>query len=112
VAKNVIATGASQNDRLDFFLYADGLDAMADFSSRGTCEDWAHQSRTLWRREPGSLRSDSQLPTMNLPWAPILTEYMYEGGTSQAGPHVSERPPFSCSITGSKTPTARRRQPW
>src|SRR5207244_11961794 len=26
VAKNVIATGASQNDRLDFFIYADGED--------------------------------------------------------------------------------------
>jgi len=44
VAKNVIATGASQNNRFnlpveEFSIYADGQDAMADFSSRGPCED-------------------------------------------------------------------------
>src|SRR6185436_17216286 len=39
VAKNVIAAGASQNNRLEFFIYADGIDTMADFSSRGPCED-------------------------------------------------------------------------
>src|SRR5262249_20922738 len=39
VAKNVIATGASENDRLDFFIYTDGEDTVADFSSRGPCED-------------------------------------------------------------------------
>ena len=35
VGKNVIATGASQNNRFDFIIYAEGADAMADFSSRG-----------------------------------------------------------------------------
>ena len=35
VGKNVIATGASQNDRFDYFIYADGSETMADFSSRG-----------------------------------------------------------------------------
>lgn len=44
LAKNVIATGASQNERFnlpmeDFAIYADGRDAMSDFSSRGPCED-------------------------------------------------------------------------
>jgi len=39
VAKNVIATGASQNDRIDFLIYGDGPEYMADFSSRGPCED-------------------------------------------------------------------------
>src|SRR2546422_1320565 len=38
VGKNVIATGASENNRFDFFIYADGQETMADFSSRGPCE--------------------------------------------------------------------------
>ncbi|HVK57425.1 MAG TPA: S8 family serine peptidase, partial [Candidatus Kapabacteria bacterium] len=38
IAKNVIATGASQNERYDFLVYA-GMEGMADFSSRGPCED-------------------------------------------------------------------------
>src|SRR5207245_975052 len=40
VAKNVIATGASENGgQLDFGLYDDGPETMADFSSRGPAED-------------------------------------------------------------------------
>ena len=39
VAKNVIATGACQNDRFDLALYAEGSETMADFSSRGPAED-------------------------------------------------------------------------
>ena len=39
VAKNVIATGASQNNRFDFLIYSEGEDAMADFSSRGPADD-------------------------------------------------------------------------
>src|SRR5205814_2311361 len=50
VAKNVIATGASENDRFDFFIYADGDDAMADFSSRGPCEDGRIKPDVGWGR--------------------------------------------------------------
>ena len=42
-AKNVIATGASENDTgtlaATYGLYADGPDTMCDFSSRGPCAD-------------------------------------------------------------------------
>jgi hypothetical protein len=88
VAKNVIATGASENDRFDFFIYADGHDAMADFSSRGPCEDGRIKPDLV---APGtwiaSLQSASA--TDENAWAPISANYQYEGGTSQAGPHVS-----------------------
>lgn len=88
VAKNVIATGASQNDRPDFFLYADGIDAMADFSSRGPCEDGRIKPDIV---APGtwiaSLQSASA--TDENAWLPISPNYQYQGGTSQAGPHVS-----------------------
>lgn len=88
VAKNVIATGASQNNRFDFFIYADGQDTMADFSSRGPCEDGRIKPDIT---APGtwisSLKS-SQASDENA-WAAISENYMYQGGTSQAGPHAS-----------------------
>ena len=88
VAKNVIATGASQNDRFDFFIYADGQDAMADFSSRGPCEDGRIKPDLV---APGtwiaSLQSESA--SDENAWSPISSYYQYQGGTSQAGPHVS-----------------------
>src|SRR6185436_3903038 len=34
VGKNVIATGAAENNRFDFFIYDSGQETMADFSSR------------------------------------------------------------------------------
>lgn len=88
VAKNVIATGASQNDRLDFFIYADGQDTMADFSSRGPCEDgrikpdivapgtWIASLRSMYANDDNA-------------WLTISGNYMYQGGTSQAGPHAA-----------------------
>lgn len=88
VAKNVIATGASQNDRFDFFIYADGSDAMADFSSRGPCEDGRIKPDVV---APGtwiaSLQSESA--TDENAWSPIDSLYQYQGGTSQSGPHAS-----------------------
>ncbi|MBI3415052.1 MAG: S8 family serine peptidase [Verrucomicrobia bacterium] len=88
VAKNVIATGASQNDRPDFFIYADGIEAMADFSSRGPCEDGRIKPDIV---APGtwiaSLQSASAPDTSA--WLPISPNYQYQGGTSQAGPHAS-----------------------
>ena len=88
VAKNVIATGASQNNRLEFFLYADGQEAMADFSSRGPCEDGRIKPDVV---APGtwiaSLQSASA--TDQNAWLPIDNYYQYQGGTSQSGPHAS-----------------------
>ena len=47
-AKNVIATGASENVpgtlAETYGLYADGPDTMADFSSRGPCAGRTHQT--------------------------------------------------------------------
>ncbi len=88
VAKNVIATGACENDRPDFFIYTDGADAMADFSSRGPCEDGRIKPDLV---APGtwiaSLQSASA--TDEYAWLAIDANYQYQGGTSQAGPHAS-----------------------
>lgn len=93
VAKNVIATGASQNDRFDlpmadFAIYSDGRDAMADFSSRGPCADGRIKPDLVapgtWIASLRSVYADD-----NNAWWPISGNYMYQGGTSQAGPHVS-----------------------
>ncbi|MCL5097976.1 MAG: S8 family serine peptidase, partial [Candidatus Omnitrophica bacterium] len=88
VAKNVIATGASENDRTDLYIYTDGPDTMADFSSRGPCEDGRIKPDVV---APGtwiaSLQSASA--TDQYAWLPISANYQYQGGTSQAGPHVS-----------------------
>ena len=93
VAKNVIATGASQNDRFnlpidEFSIYADGRDAMADFSSRGPCADGRIKPDLV---APGSWIASLRSVYANdaYAWWPISDNYMYEGGTSQAGPHVA-----------------------
>ncbi|MGC3959533.1 MAG: S8 family serine peptidase [Verrucomicrobiota bacterium] len=88
VAKNVIATGAAQNDRPDLLVYGDGPDAMADFSSRGPCEDGRIKPDVTapgtWIASLRSIYADD-----NNAWGEISANYMYQGGTSQAGPHVS-----------------------
>lgn len=88
VAKNVIATGASENDRADLFIYTDGPDAMADFSSRGPAEDGRIKPDIV---APGTWISSlqSSAATDENAWLPISDLYQYEGGTSQAGPHAS-----------------------
>lgn len=88
VGKNVIATGASQSDRIDFIIYGDGPETMADFSSRGPCADGRIKPDIV---APGtyiaSLQSASA--TDEYAWAAISENYQYQGGTSQAGPHAS-----------------------
>jgi subtilisin family serine protease len=88
VGKNVIATGASQNDRLDLFIYGDGIDAMADFSSRGPCEDGRIKPDVV---APGTWIASmkSRVAPEDNAWASISDDYIYQGGTSQAGPQVS-----------------------
>jgi hypothetical protein len=88
VAKNVITTGASQNNRFDFFNYTEGAESMADFSSRGPCEDGRIKPDLV---APGtwiaSLRSAAAEEENG--WGPISPNYQFQGGTSQASPHVS-----------------------
>jgi len=88
VAKNVIATGATQSDRVDFFNFTDGKDAMASFSSRGPCEDG--------RIKPDVVAPGTWIASLRSPlghddnaWGRISGNYLYYGGTSQAGAHVS-----------------------
>jgi hypothetical protein len=88
VAKNVIASGASQNDRFDFFIYAEGSETMADFSSRGPCEDGRIKPDVV---APGTWIASLRSPVGNdeNSWADIDFDYLYMGGTSQSGPQVS-----------------------
>jgi hypothetical protein len=88
VAKNVIASGATQNNRFEFPIYGEGQEVMADFSSRGPAEDGRIKPDVV---APGtwiaSLRS--VFANDNNAWGPISDLYLYQGGTSQSGPHVS-----------------------
>jgi len=89
VAKNVIATGASQNNRFDFFIYDVGQEAMADFSSRGPAEDGRIKPDVV---APGTWIASLRSPIGNdeFAWSDIDGNYyLFQGGTSQAGPHVS-----------------------
>ncbi|HUS34632.1 MAG TPA: S8 family serine peptidase, partial [Verrucomicrobiae bacterium] len=88
VGKNVIATGAAQNNRFDFIIYAEGQDAMADFSSRGPCADGRIKPDVV---APGTWISSlqSSAATDENAWLSISPNYQYQGGTSQSGPHVS-----------------------
>lgn len=88
VAKNVIATGASQNNRFDFFIYDEGQEVMADFSSRGPAEDGRIKPDVV---APGTWIASLRSPVGNdeNAWLDIDGDYLYMGGTSQAGPHVS-----------------------
>ncbi len=88
VAKNVIATGASQNDRFDFFIYEDGSETMADFSSRGPTEDGRIKPDVV---APGTWIASLRSPIADdgNAWLDIDFDYLYMGGTSQAGPQVS-----------------------
>ncbi|MDB6030803.1 MAG: hypothetical protein JWM16_1141, partial [Verrucomicrobiales bacterium] len=88
VAKNVIATGASESSRGGFFIYDDGMETMADFSSRGPCEDGRIKPDVV---APGTWIASLRSPIGNddFAWGPISDYYLYQGGTSQAGPHVS-----------------------
>ena len=88
VAKNVIATGATDNDRYEFPLYGEGQEVMADFSARGPAEDGRIKPDIV---APGTWISSmrSVFANDNNSWGPISDRYLYMGGTSQAGPHAS-----------------------
>jgi hypothetical protein len=89
--KNVIATGASENFSgtlsQTYGLYDDGPDTMADFSSRGPCEDGRIKPDVI---APGSwiasLASAAAPNEAAIAWSPIDDNYVYMGGTSMSGP--------------------------
>ena len=93
-AKNVIATGASQNVpgtlALTYGLYADGPDAMADFSSRGPCEDGRIKPDIV---APGtwiaSAASAAAPEVAFVSWSAIDDYYVFMGGTSMSGPQAA-----------------------
>ena len=90
-AKNVIATGASENIAgtlaTTYGLYADGPDTMCDFSSRGPCADGRIKPDLV---APGSwiasAASASAPDEAAIAWTVIDDYYVYMGGTSMAGP--------------------------
>ena len=92
--KNVIATGASENVpgtlAETYGLYADGPDTMADFSSRGPCQDGRLKPDLV---APGTWiasAASSVAPNESaIAWSPIDDYYVYMGGTSMSGPHAA-----------------------
>lgn len=85
VGKNVITVGASQSAREVLYIYEDGIDAMADFSSRGPTEDGRYKPDIV---APGTWISStrsSRAPGGN-EWLGIDDHYVYMGGTSMSSP--------------------------
>jgi hypothetical protein len=93
-AKNVIATGASENISgtlaMTYGLYADGPDTMADFSSRGPCADGRIKPDLV---APGtwiaSAASSAAPNEAAIAWTAIDNFYVFMGGTSMSGPHAA-----------------------
>jgi len=93
-AKNVIATGASENITgtlaATYGLYADGPDTMCDFSSRGPCADGRIKPDLV---APGSWiasAASSAAPDESaIAWSTIDNYYVFMGGTSMSGPHAA-----------------------
>ncbi|HEX7576772.1 MAG TPA: S8 family serine peptidase, partial [Verrucomicrobiae bacterium] len=92
-AKNVIATGASENVpgtlAMTYGLYADGPDTMCDFSSRGPCADGRIKPDLVapgsWIASAASRVTDET----GVAWTVIDDLYVYMGGTSMAGPYAA-----------------------
>jgi len=93
-AKNVIATGASENVpgtlAQTYGLYAEGPDTMCDFSSRGPCADGRLKPDLV---APGSwiasAASSAAFDLAGTSWTVIDDYYVYMGGTSMSGPHAA-----------------------
>ena len=74
---------------LTYGLYADGPDTMADFSSRGPCEDGRIKPDLVapgtWIASLASAVADET----SVAWWVIDDYYVYMGGTSMSGPHAA-----------------------
>ena len=88
VGKNVIAVGATQGPRTNFFNHSAGPEEMASFSSRGPCEDGRIKPDLV---APGTWVASllSPLAPPENVAAPINNEFAFLNGTSQAAPHIS-----------------------
>jgi serine protease AprX len=92
--KNVIATGASENVSgtlsQTYGLYDDGPDTVADFSSRGPCEDGRIKPDLVapgtWIASLASLAAPNEAA---IAWSTIDGFYVYMGGTSMSGPFAA-----------------------
>ncbi|HYF95841.1 MAG TPA: S8 family serine peptidase [Symbiobacteriaceae bacterium] len=84
-AKNVITVGASENNRPTFGAYADNINSIATFSSRGLTTDGRVKPDVV---APGTyiLSTRSALAADSAFWANYNSYYAYMGGTSMATP--------------------------
>lgn len=87
-AKNCITVGASENYRPTFGTYADDPTDIAEFSSRGWCEDGRFKPDIV---APGTyiLSTRSSLAPDSSFWENYNSYYAYMGGTSMATPITS-----------------------
>lgn len=83
-AKNVLTVGASENDRSTFGSYANNIEGMADFSSRGPTDDNRIKPDIS---APGTwILSTKSRSTSSTGWGAYNASYTYMGGTSMATP--------------------------
>jgi subtilisin family serine protease len=86
-SKNVITVGASENLRPTFDSWGDNASQVASFSSRGGTLDGRIKPDIV---APGTwILSTRSADGTSAGWGYYSQYYFYEGGTSQAAPHVS-----------------------
>lgn len=87
-AKNAITVGATENYRPSFGSYADNINDVAQFSSRGPTRDGRIKPDVM---APGTfiLSARSSLAPDSSFWANHDSKYAYMGGTSMATPIVA-----------------------
>ncbi|MCA1032141.1 S8 family serine peptidase [Bacillus timonensis] len=87
-AKNAITVGATENYRPSFGSYADNVNHIATFSSRGPTTDGRIKPDVM---APGTyiLSARSSLAPDSSFWANYNSKYAYMGGTSMATPLVA-----------------------
>ncbi|WP_223700918.1 S8 family serine peptidase [Sutcliffiella deserti] len=87
-AKNAITVGATENLRPSFGSYADNINHVAQFSSRGPTRDGRIKPDVM---APGTfiLSARSSLAPDSSFWANHNSKYAYMGGTSMATPIVA-----------------------
>ncbi len=84
-AKNALTVGASENLRLDKDSYADDIDDIANFSSRGATDDGRIKPDVV---APGTwiISTRSSVAPNDSLWEDYNSYYTYSGGTSMATP--------------------------
>ncbi|HEX3043274.1 MAG TPA: S8 family serine peptidase [Bacillota bacterium] len=85
-AKNCLTVGASENNRSDKGTYADNINQIALFSSRGWCAPDNRIKPDLVSPGTWILSTKSSLAPDSSFWGTFNTYYAYMGGTSMATP--------------------------